>query len=536
MLLTLLLSCHNDHYYYTEVQAQVQRLNAEQHFHSMQNLFPDLHLIDENRPNFRVSLVEEQSTYQYDSTLALQSPTPLAVDSLLETTVETVDRLLEQQPEILRCFEAEDCWNPWLKQVLQQAWRRPIQASEFDAILTQSQNWKQQFSAQESVAMTLSMILMAPDFYFIGLKDDPNFHVAEKLSFFLWNSIPDIALLQKAQNGELQDSRDIENVAFDMLRDERAFSGMQHFHHQWLQMQKLDESSIDLETYFPELYDMIGEEATAAYYSQQIKNAFEIESDVFFAYHSLYESHNLKGLLTTQSTFVNARLEEIYGVQGEGEAITHPLILGMELEPSFYLFRKAQLPGAKRAGFLTLPSILHMTSQPTLPSPIRRGLLVGNALLCFPLMTPPSSVPPLSDVEAEEPQTNRDRFAMHTNDPSCQSCHQSIDGLGFGFENYDVLGRWQDTENGYEIDASGWIYGTDVDFAYSGVPQLAWILSQSRQVHRCYTQHWLTHALGEEPSTELLTAFASQFWERDGDIPSLVVEIVKSPEFLEMSE
>ena len=134
-------------------------------------------------------------------------------------------------------------------------------------------------------------------------------------------------------------------------------------------------------------------------------------------------------------------------------------------------------------GFLTLMGGLHARSNPKFPSPVLRGLFVKERLLCQHVSQPSGDIPPIEDIENTEPQTNRERYEAHSSIAGCASCHESIDGIGFTFENYDSLGVYRDSDNGFPVDASGELIGTDVDGPLQNAIALSQKLSQSRTVY-----------------------------------------------------
>jgi hypothetical protein len=149
-------------------------------------------------------------------------------------------------------------------------------------------------------------------------------------------------------------------------------------------------------------------------------------------------------------------------------------------------------------------------------------------------LVPPGDVPPLEQVETQMPKTNRDKYALHTAVPTCQSCHELIDGIGFAFEHYDSLGTWRDEDNGYPVDATGTLLGTDVNGPVTDAVDLMQRMAGSRTIHDCYVKQLFRYAFGRNEGAEdlpTLEYLQEGFWRSGGDIPELLVNITASYEF-----
>ena len=158
----------------------------------------------------------------------------------------------------------------------------------------------------------------------------------------------------------------------------------------------------------------------------------------------------------------------------------------------------------QRAGLLTMAAFLHGHAGPVQPSPVKRGSFVMSRFLCTPPAAPPDDVPPLGESDEGELITNRDRFAAHTQNPACQSCHLAMDSIGFTFEGYDSLGAVRTLDAGQPVDTSGALFGTDRDGPLVNAVELAGELAQSRVVHDCHVRQWFRHAVwahGKAPRT-----------------------------------
>ncbi|HMI94698.1 MAG TPA: DUF1588 domain-containing protein, partial [Polyangiales bacterium] len=239
-----------------------------------------------------------------------------------------------------------------------------------------------------------------------------------------------------------------------------------------------------------------------------------------FVDHVLWEDDaKLSTLFTADYSFLNKPLAELYGVTGPTSATT---------------FVKTTLDKGQRLGVLTQASVLTTFAAPQQSSPVKRGKWVRVRVLCQELPDPPANIPQLPDLQAGV--SNRERFAMHTNNPACSGCHNLIDGLGFGLEHYDGIGAYRTKDQGVDVNADGQVNTTrDIDGAYSGGPQLAGLLAGSEQVQDCAPTQWLRYALGrdeEEADSCSLVALREAFAASGGDLRELVVALTQTDAFM----
>jgi hypothetical protein len=188
---------------------------------------------------------------------------------------------------------------------------------------------------------------------------------------------------------------------------------------------------------------------------------------------------------------------------------------------------------AQRAGVLTHASIMAAKAGPDQSSPIFRGVFVREQMFCQPLPPPPPSAnaePPMLN----DKMTTKERFAAHRNDPSCEACHKLIDYVGFGFEKYDATGAYRTMENGKSVDATGELFGTDVDGKFDGALELSKKLVQSKTVETCMANHWFNFGFGRE-NGELdactVETLSTNFAKTGGDLRQLLLTLVQTDAF-----
>ena len=195
------------------------------------------------------------------------------------------------------------------------------------------------------------------------------------------------------------------------------------------------------------------------------------------------------------------------------------------------------LDSQTRQGILTRAGFLAAHSDVDSSGPVPRGVFVLNTMLCGPPLAPPPNVPPAPPVAGAiaAHQTTRQRFGMHLNQPSCNGCHTVIDGVGFGFEEFDGMGVHRTTENGSPVDTSGNLLGTDVDGPFVGVSQLAQKLAASKGVLGCYIKQAYRYAMGQEESASsqaVLAAMQAHF-SADSPMADAFKSLIADPSFVQ---
>ena len=325
------------------------------------------------------------------------------------------------------------------------------------------------------IQSALRVILTSPKFLF---RDEPDpagvapgslyalddSALASRLAFFLWSAPPDDELLDLAAQDKLSDERVFEQQVDRMLADPRASALVENFAGQWLYLRNLQSVTPDIEE-FPNFDD-------------NLRQAMRRETELLFE-HVMREDLSVNELLTADYTFVNERLAEHYGI---------PSVYGSH-------FRQVPVAEEARRGLLGHASILTVTSYPNRTSPVLRGKWVLENVLGTPAPPPLPDVPALEENESGKvARTLRERLAEHRANPVCATCHDVMDPIGLGLENFDAVGKWRTKEPGGEIDAHGQLAdGRQID----GAAQLREALTADpEQFARVFTDKLLTYALG----------------------------------------
>ncbi len=404
-----------------------------------------------------------------------------------------------------------------LEPLVRRAFRRPVSREELSMYVGLVELATANGETYErGLQVALTGVLVSPQFLFRLERepdsDDPtqarplnDFELATRLSYFLWSSMPDDELFQLAEEGKLKQPEILEGQVRRMLRDPKAWALAENFAAQWLNLRNLADVSPDPAT-FPEFND-------------QLRRDMQRETLEFFMA-IVREDRPITEFLTADYTYVNQRLAAFYGLPQDR-------VQGEE-------FQRVSLDPGKRQGVLTQASILTLTSNPQRTSAVKRGKWIMENLLGTPPPEPPPDVPMLEETQKTSPELSlRQQMEVHRSNPVCASCHRQMDALGFGFENYDAIGRWRDTDGKTPIDASGVLPGGE---SFAGPRELIAILSGEReQFGRFMAEKLLTFALGrglEYYDQCAVREIAEEMDQAEYRFSALVLGIVQSEPFL----
>lgn len=402
----------------------------------------------------------------------------LSVQGPIETKP---DQLPETHRKILFCEPSADrdfktCSREILTKFVARAFRRPASDGEIKRLVRLGQRVLDEGGTfEQAMRITLQAVLVSPKFLFRVESDEkPNdptvvrnlqdYELASRLSYWLWSNMPDEQLFESARKGELSKPLVLEAQMKRMLEDPKSSALVANFAGQWLQLRSLEEIAPDA-TVFPT-------------FDQSLRSAMRRETELFFEA-AIREDLSVMDFLDARFTYVNGPLAKHYGIEG---------ITGPE-------FQRVSLEGTDRAGVLTHASILTITSDPTRTSPVKRGKWILENILASPPPPPPPEVEALPEDEKSVASGSlRKRLEIHRANPVCASCHAKMDPLGFGFENFDAIGRWRTKDSGFDIDPSGTLPDGQT---FRGPTELLAILKAKKvEFCRCLTEKMLTYALG----------------------------------------
>ncbi len=405
------------------------------------------------------------------------------------------------------------CVEKIVATVARRAYRRPVTKPEVAALMkfvAMAKAEKQ--TTEQGVQLALQAILVSPHFLFRIERDpDPNdpskvhkiseIELASRLSYFLWSSTPDDELLSLAEANKLRPPGVLDAQVKRMLADERAAAFASNFAGQWLETRNLDSVKPDPQK-FPE-------------WGADLRDAMKSETRLFFEW-VLRENRPMSDFLDARYTFLNDRLARHYGIAG---------VTGPE-------FRRVELTTDQRGGILSQAAVLTVSSYPTRTSPVIRGKYVLQNILGTPPPPPPPDVPALDEKAVGSTGSLRQQLGVHRANAICASCHNKMDVLGFGLENYDAIGRWRTMDGKFPIDASGTFPNGK---SFTTPAQMSELLKGNLpEFSRCLTEKMLTYALGrgvERYDRRALNDINAKLAADDYRFQTLLNEIVRSLPF-----
>lgn len=383
------------------------------------------------------------------------------------------ERLIPVKPS--RDYEARDAASDVVNAFAQRAWRRPLEENELDRVLALfDKSYERGDGYKKSVKLAFKAVLISPNFIFLAepepdaIGDYPlgGYPLASRLSYFLWASMPDDELFELAEAGTLNDPVVLKGQIKRMLKDPRAQALGKTFASQWLGITQLGEARIPDAERFTE-------------FNEGLLLAMKAEVAMFFN-RIIQEDRSLLDLLDSDYTYVNESLADIYGIEG---------IAGEEM-------RLVQLPeDSMRGGLLGMSAILTNTSHSLRTSPVLRGKWVLDELLGERVAPPPPDVPAFDEEKIDTGEMSmRTQLELHRKNPECASCHDRMDPIGFGLENFDAIGRWRNEHKGNPVDAKGTLTNGK---QFEGPAELKTVLLDRKDgVAKNLTRKMLGYALG----------------------------------------
>jgi hypothetical protein len=418
------------------------------------------------------------------------------------------------------------CVNTFMTTLAMKMYRRPLTAADTSGLMSLYNLAKAATPSGlglgfgDSIGFVMEAILQSPEFLYHWEVNagqatvDPvspagttvvklgGYEMANRLSSFLWGSMPDQALLTAAAAGQLGDATAIEAQVRRMLKDPKASAMFADFFVDWLDIDTLPTKPKDMVVY-PSYNDALGASMGG-----------EVQS--FVSTIMMTGTGRFDEVMTGTNSFANAALASLYGLSG---------ITGTTLQP-------VAMNPAQRSGLLTTAAFMTLTGASDGSLPPRRGAVILNKFLCRALPPPPAVVP---DPQAVTPGlTTRQRFEQHSTNPCAAACHSLIDPLGFAFENYDGIGQYRSTDNALPVNAQ-------VSLVLDGQAQtvadgrgMAAALAGSDEVQTCFSRQWFRYALGRLDTTDdsaSVTGATTTFKSATRDVRELLVGIATSRTF-----
>ena len=443
---------------------------------------------------------------------------PLLADQYRKAAEEIAAQAMTPPVTILPCTllpgQEASCVEELIQVFGFRVFRRPITDDDVDRYMAIYNLVIEEDSVQTGIQWVIAAMLQSPNFLYrteIGAHQGAGefaldgYEIASQLSYFFWNTMPDEELFAKAADGSLVEPAMILEQAQRLLSDSRSHEMLAHFSRQWLDIANLGITPKDSETY-PAFNDEV--------------RASMSEETARFVKHVVFESTGeLPELFTAKYTLVNQTLAQYYGFESSGGS-------------DFVL---TDLENTPYTGVLTQGSVMTQHAFANSSSPIHRGVMVRERILCQELPPPPPGII-VQVPEIDAGLTTRERFHAHSEVEPCYSCHQLIDPIGFGFENFDGVGLFRDEENGKPIDVSGAIHGSiQSDASFNGVSELGDLLGSSEDVQACFALHWYRFAYGLDESAEmhcLVRKVQDDFKSESMDIQKLMLNLTQTDHFV----
>lgn len=495
----------------------LRRLTNAEYMNTVSDLLGDISGL---KLNFAVEATTEDNPFLNNAGVQ-ETPPELASEYLTAAEAISADTVANRLSRVLSCDPTavgeQQCAQTFITSFGSRAFRRPVDADQTQELTSIWQVGRTTGGTFNSgVQAVITAVLQMPEFLYrfemspaaagTTLVPLDGWDMATRLSYLLWNSGPDDALVAAAQAGQLQTAADVSTQVTRMLSQPHAQEMVMRFHDQWLQVTGISTLEKD-----PMLYPNFTP-AVATAMQQEVRSLI---NDVVFQ-----GDGKVSELFTAPYTFMNDALGKFYGVSGQ--------------TATFARVDQAALGMRPAAGILTMGGLMASYSSGDYTSPTKRGKFVREALLCQLLPPPPPNANPVPPV-AQPNQTRRQAMINHATDPTCGACHNLMDQVGFGFEGFDSTGALQTTDNGQPIDNSGSIVGTDVAGTFNGPVELGAKLGASDDVLKCTATQWFRFAFGRGlGTTDGDTCALTQLHDalKQGGVLALVKTVPQTAPFL----
>jgi hypothetical protein len=424
-----------------------------------------------------------------------------------ETIAEWV--VTQKLGQVTSCQSTDQtCVRQFIANLGKQLYREPVPEASVDSY---AEVFAGEASFADGARVVISAMLQSPYFLYRrelgerggdGLYRLTAYELASSLSYMLTNGPPDAALMSAADQGRLTSTADLDREAARLLNTPEAATAFGAFVRNWLEIDDLTTRAKMDPT----------NRLTDAVRASMLEETSRMFVDV------LRSNAAIASLFTASYTVVDQNLASYYQLPGVGGG-----------------FQRIDLPsGARGLGILGHGSIQTRHALADRSSPVQRGKLVRERMLCEVLTPPPPTVdtnlPPMMGTF-----TTRQRYEHHVQAEFCKSCHELTDPIGFAFEHFDGFGRKRDQEEGLPIDARGTLYGmTDGDIPLDGIDSLSRYLATSKQATAClvrymsYSAYGLDRCSGSEIEQEVASG--------DGSLKSVVMALIHAPQFTTRTE
>jgi hypothetical protein len=498
-------------------QAELRRLTHSQYNHTVHDLLGDQTSPADQFP-------PEDFINGFRNQIQGQSLSPLLIEAY-SAAAEKLARNVFRSGDthgLIPCKPSAACRTRFVREFGLKAFRRPLEADE------QSRHeslMKREPDFVKGAQLVVEAMLQSSSFLFrLDGPADPKWKpyvAASRLSYSMWDTMPDAELFAAATRGDLGTPQGVEKVARRMLDDPRAHAALNEFVGQWLRFDRILTASKDRRK-----YPTFQRETAVA----MTEEALHFVGDL------VWNDRNFMNLFTAKQGFVDVELGPIYNVPVPAKE-----------------FDRVDFPQtSERAGILGQALFLALTAKPEDSSPTARGLFVREQFLCQHVPDPPAGVntnlPPVTEAK---PQTNRDRMSEHVNNPSCATCHQLIDPIGFGLEKFDAVGKRRDKFTlqffrgrgeerqrlsksiDLDIDTAGFVAGIP-DSTFRSPAELGNVLAKSSLCQDCMVKQYFRYTMGrrETPADRpVIRKLSDEFKRSEFHFKELIVSLARLREF-----
>jgi hypothetical protein len=490
----------------------IRRVTRLEYNNTVRDLLGDTSQIADGFPT------EEKRLGFENNAAALNVSPVLAEQYMLAAETLAANAVKNNLAKIVPCNPTTDgvdaCGQKVIASFAKRAYRRLLTPDDV-AVLTTVFNVGKATDFNSGVRLVVETVLQSPQFlYRVEFGVPPkagqkvvkldSWEMASRLSYLLWNSMPDDALFTAAEAGHLGTPAEIDAQVQRMLLDPKARAVVAHFHQQWLRVGEIDAVEKDATVF--------------SGYSPSVAGLMRQETEKFLDFVTWDGGGDLQAIFSAPFTFVNAALAQYYGMSG----VTGTALVKTALDPK------------QRAGLLTQGGLLSLLAKADQTSPVHRGKFVREQLLCTELPPPPPDIM-IKPPELSATLTTRERFTQHAADSSCSGCHRLMDPIGLGFENFDGGGKFRATENGRPVNAQGEVLDSDVAGPFNGALELQSKLASSDQVRACVATKWFRYGYGRAETDAdacSLSAINTKFAAGGYKIRDLLVALTQTNAFL----
>ncbi|WP_437475761.1 DUF1592 domain-containing protein [Sorangium sp. So ce1014] len=436
----------------------------------------------------------------------------------IESAVDAVFKDSAKREQFIGCTPsgAQDdaCVRGFLQVLGLRAWRRPLETAEVDRLAAVASEAATELgSAVEGARWATVALFSSPNFLYRPELGAPSadgslrvtgYEMASRLSFLVWNSLPDKALLDEAASGMLDTVEGIRAAATRLLDAPAGREAIGAFAEEYMRLDRIGTQAKD-SALFPE-------------YGAALKAAMVRDMRGTWEVLAFDEQASALDLFSTTKVVVNTELAEVYGLDTTG------------LSSSTFEVRSLPADGP-RVGILGKAGFLSQFANQKEGSPTLRGKFMRDALMCTPVRPPPGNVAlELPEPPADRPLTKRQRLEAHRTAPACAACHAYMDPLGLPLETFDAIGRYRTTDHGLPIDSSGDFDGEPV----ADARELGMTVSASDEVARCLVRKYYSYAAGHEERPvdgSVLNTLAASFEASGLKLRDLVLDVVTNEAF-----